>query len=188
NLDNDADVIVVFGGINDYMADIELGEINSTDAETFNGALNALYAGLKSKYTNKPIWILTPLQSETTNGLTDEENAKGLTLEDYVNAMLARRIFGINVLDLYHLSNINTETNPDDRVAFFHEGDGVHPNELGHKRIADMLISVISGKDLFTDVDKTADAYINSSGVLNTGNPGTHVTKMIEIQEGYTYM
>ena len=43
---NDADIITVFGGTNDFSSNVTLGDITSTDTQTFYGALNVLCKGL----------------------------------------------------------------------------------------------------------------------------------------------
>ncbi|QWU48086.1 hypothetical protein KPL75_23220 [Bacillus sp. NP247] len=45
NMTDDADIITVFGGTNDYGNTVTLGTINSVDTGTFYGALNVLCAG-----------------------------------------------------------------------------------------------------------------------------------------------
>ncbi len=45
NMTDDADIITVFGGTNDYGNTVTLGTINSVDTGAFYGALNILCAG-----------------------------------------------------------------------------------------------------------------------------------------------
>lgn len=49
-MDDDADIILVHGGTNDYTGQVPLGDTNSTDITTWNGALNVLMNGLREKY------------------------------------------------------------------------------------------------------------------------------------------
>ena len=50
-MDPDADIIVVFGGTNDYgHGDAEFGDTNSRDRYTFCGALNCLIEALKTNF------------------------------------------------------------------------------------------------------------------------------------------
>ena len=61
-MDDDADVVVVFGGTNDYgHGDAPFGEFSDRTPDTFYGALHFVYAGLIKKYLGKPIVIMTPL-------------------------------------------------------------------------------------------------------------------------------
>ena len=50
SMDPDAQIIVVHAGTNDYSAQIPLGDANSTDIRTFNGALNTIMSGLRTMY------------------------------------------------------------------------------------------------------------------------------------------
>ena len=68
-LDSDADVIMVFGGTNDFgHGDVPLGTINDRDNTTFYGALHVLYRQLWEKYptaTITPLSIYQPTGSST---------------------------------------------------------------------------------------------------------------------------
>ena len=83
----DVDCVVVFGGTNDFgHGDAEMGDINSTDDYTFNGALNNLINQLKYDYPNSKIIFLTPIHR------TNEEtsmNGTGNILKEYVDAIIA---------------------------------------------------------------------------------------------------
>ena len=54
-----ADYVVVLGGANDKRLSIPLGDIASSSAETFCGALNILIAGLTEKYPKARILFMT---------------------------------------------------------------------------------------------------------------------------------
>ena len=68
-MDPDADVVVVFGGTNDYgHGDAPLGEMSDRTVWTYYGALHVLFTALIEKYPMSSIVVLTPLHRE------DEEN------------------------------------------------------------------------------------------------------------------
>ena len=55
-----ADVVVVFGGTNDYgHGDAPLGEFSDRSDETFYGACHTLFSGLIRKYPDSVIVIMT---------------------------------------------------------------------------------------------------------------------------------
>ncbi len=59
---DDADLVVVFGGTNDYgHGDAPLGSFSDRTPDTFYGACHYLFSGLIKKYLGKPIVIMTPL-------------------------------------------------------------------------------------------------------------------------------
>ena len=62
NMDDDADLVTVMGGINDHNSaetGVDYGEIDSTDTSTFYGGWNVLLSGLRKKYPNAIILVFT---------------------------------------------------------------------------------------------------------------------------------
>ncbi|MGN1317298.1 MAG: SGNH/GDSL hydrolase family protein [Acutalibacteraceae bacterium] len=128
---DDADIITVFGGINDANNNLPLGEFGDTDIYTFYGALDTLINGLQSKYAGKPIGFITPLNYG--------ENAQH---EKYVNAILdICGKYAIPVLDMYHEGLISTRT---DALSALYFADGLHPNELGHQVMARKIANFLN--------------------------------------------
>ncbi|MBQ9112634.1 MAG: SGNH/GDSL hydrolase family protein [Clostridia bacterium] len=80
--DNDADLIIVDGGRNDYNNEVPLGTVDSTDPKTFMGALNVLIDGLQEKYPDAMIMFTTVWNFGGTNDI-------GLKSADYANAMIS---------------------------------------------------------------------------------------------------
>ena len=144
NMSDDLDIVVVFGGINDWYYGTGWGDDASTDISTFNGALNVLMSGLEQKYPGKEIIFVTPYSADYASRNTDGTNPQtGKTLLDYRNAIMDKaRYHAIPVIDLYgeggmdiaHSSNAKT----------YYTADGLHPNDNGHKRIHDRIITFIS--------------------------------------------
>lgn len=136
NMDDDADIITIFGGTNDYGAQIKLGEDDSTDTSTFKGALNVIIDGLIRKYPGKRIGFITPIQRA--------DIYKTVPLETYVNAMVkicANK--SIPCLDLYHNGNLNPAidiiANTFFRVNVSSGSDKLHLNEKGHLVISRII-------------------------------------------------
>lgn len=137
NMDNNADIISVAGGVNDHGINTPLGDISSTDNKTFYGALKILCEGLLTKYPLKTIFFITPMhytnffKGDTTNNLN-------LPLADYVNAIIeVCRMYSIPVLDNY--SNIGIYPKNSTQYSTY-TADGLHPNEEGHKKIANEIL------------------------------------------------
>ena len=134
-----ADYVVVFGGTNDFgHGDVPLGRLSDKTADTFYGALHELYTKLYWKYPTARIVAITPLHR-----LSEEEpiNEIGIMrtafLADYVKAVKAvTEKFSIPVLDLYAKSNLQPRIKP---IREIYMPDGLHPSDIGHKRIAEML-------------------------------------------------
>ena len=137
-MDDDADMIVVFGGTNDYgHGDAPLGCMGDRTPDTFYGACHYLYSGLIKKYIGKPIVIMTPTHrvNETSN-VAERPVAFG-TLKQYVDIIReVAEFYSLPVLDLYAVSGLQPEV-PEIREMYM--PDGLHPNDKGHIIIADKL-------------------------------------------------
>ena len=62
DMDDEADLVTVMGGINDHtevITAIDYGDIDSTDTATFYGGWNVLLSGLRTKYPNAIILVFT---------------------------------------------------------------------------------------------------------------------------------
>ena len=134
NMDDDADLVIVFGGTNDYGLSytVDFGTPSDTEKTTFYGALNCLCNGLIEKYNGKTIVFMTPLHRDI-----ETANVKGKTLLDYVNAIKeVCQTFGIPVIDTYNISGF-TPKNNSFKQAYL--PDGLHPNEIGYKLLAERI-------------------------------------------------
>lgn len=102
--DNNANVNIVLGGVNDFIKNVELGTIDDEVDTTFYGGYKSLIRQLYKKYPNKKIVIMTPLHYN----LEYTPNSKGYILKDYVNAIREiAEMFGIYLIDLYAICDIN---------------------------------------------------------------------------------
>ena len=80
---NNPNVVIVSGGLNDYLNGVPIGTVTDTDTNTYMGALNALITGLRTKYRDACLVFTTVYNFEgSIEGST-------LTSEDYANAMKA---------------------------------------------------------------------------------------------------
>ena len=133
-MDPDADVVVVFGGSNDYgHGNADFGTPLSDTPKTFCGALNCLMRGLIEMYPASEIVFLTPIKRSEG----DAPNSRGYTLKMYSDAIKeAAERYSIPVLDLYLLSGITPEIEAQ-REALC--PDGLHPNDAGHMRLASRI-------------------------------------------------
>ena len=131
NLPDDADLVMIAGGTNDWAhGNVDLGDFDSTDNTTFNGALNILLAGLKEKYPTIPVVMMTPIKRGT---VWNKKNNKGLTLEQFVDAMKVKcRQYGVYCLDMWGTCPINPQI-PTMKELLFNPNDDTHPNAEGHK-------------------------------------------------------
>lgn len=140
-MDDDADVVVVFGGTNDFgHGDAPLGAFEDRTPATFYGACHYLFSGLRTKYPTAEIVIMTPLH-RTEEDVTTLEYAKGETLATVRHAMLeVAEYYALPIVDLWATSGIQPRLESS-RVT--HCPDGLHPNDRGHEIIASRLLGVL---------------------------------------------
>lgn len=146
DLDEDADIVIVFGGTNDWgHGDAKFGTFESRDIYTFYGALHTLYTMLIEKYPESQIVVITPLHRSRPDELlpiTDREHAnKSLLLKDYINAIReVAEYYSIPVLDLFKTSGIQPAI---PIIKEKYVPDGLHPNDEGHKILANKIIKFL---------------------------------------------
>ena len=140
DLIDDADVVVVFGGVNDFAhGDAPFGCHDDRTEETFCGAVHVLMEKLLARYPYGQTVFMTPLHCEFEDevGMNPYGVRRCANLETYVNAIMeAAAFYGIPVLDLFRTSSIQP------RVPFnkqLNMPDGIHPNDAGNLRIAGRL-------------------------------------------------
>lgn len=131
-MDNDADIIVVFGGTNDYgHGDAPFGEFSDRTPDTFYGGCHYLMKGLCEKYPDKQIVVMTPMHR--SNGY-DLKPGREQNLRDYVHAIVeVAEYYSIPVLDLFR--NLGICPDVEIQKEMFCP-DGLHPNDAGNKLIA----------------------------------------------------
>lgn len=125
DMSDDADIITVFGGTNDFSDNVTLGDINSEDTGTFYGALNVLCKGLSLKYKGKRIGFFTPMQRRWHSPTSE----KWLNYQNAIKEVCAK--YSIPVLDLNFEGGLAIGVIDD--IATAYTIDGLHPNDEGHK-------------------------------------------------------
>ncbi|MBR3643031.1 MAG: SGNH/GDSL hydrolase family protein [Parasporobacterium sp.] len=142
-MDPDADVVVVFGGTNDYgHGDAPMGRMEDRTEDTFFGALHCLCLSLLKRYPSSRIIFMTPLHRKDENRPVNEFGVRNVgTLGDYAEAV--RKVaayYAMPVLDLYSCSGINPDV---DCLRKRYAPDGLHPNDAGHEKIYQALRSFL---------------------------------------------
>ena len=135
-MDIDADIVVVFGGTNDFgHGDAPLGTMSDRTPYTFYGALHCLYTALIEKYPGVPIVVLTPLHRITEDVPTgDNKPAPVATLKEYVNIIReVAEYYSLPVLDLFKESGLQPKI---PIIQQKYVPDGLHPNDAGNAILA----------------------------------------------------
>lgn len=157
------DLIVVFGGTNDFSYDIKpIGDLfvvqdrtatgnigNKTivapaDTDAFGGALHDLIKTIQTNAPTIPIVFMTPLRRgryTASNPTSLENNKNGNFMREFAEAIIEICTFySIPVLDLNAVSNLDF-TNTD--IAAKYSSDTLHPNAAGHTLIGNMLFRFV---------------------------------------------
>ena len=143
------DLVLIFGGVNDFIQKIPMGESGDDRTEYFRPAVEYMFRYLIENYTNARIGIITPLKSLNTG-----VNSQGLYLTDYVDCIVEEaKKYCFPILNLTDNSGFCPF------VAAFRDrwtlteyiggdgktGDGLHPNaEYESKYLAPMIQSFVS--------------------------------------------
>lgn len=135
-MDADADIVVVFGGTNDFgHGDAPLGTMSDRTPYTFYGALHCLYTALTEKYPDVPVVILTPLHRLNEDSPKGDNKPEPVgTLKEYVNIIReVAEYYSFPVLDLYKESGLQPKV-PVIQQKYI--PDGLHPNDDGNAILA----------------------------------------------------
>lgn len=149
-MEKDADIVIVFGGTNDYWCGIvPMGEYDSTNRDDFCGAMNLLLSGLMERYAGKTIIFITPHtqnpDDQTHN--SDVANIFGCTLSDYSDMIKNKcGVLGIRVMDLNDYVDFDIGHNDSDKAQYSY--DGCHFNAEGHKEVSKAVYTYLKEEKL----------------------------------------
>lgn len=145
-LNPDADIVVIFGGTNDYgHGDAAMGKPGDTGEDTFCGAYYVLVNDVKAQCPNANIVAMTPIHRESEQRLY---NARGVrcagTLTDYVNAIMAvAKLTGIKCVNM--LEKYPVDPNVTEQKELYCP-DGLHPNDAGHEILGNCLLDFLTNE------------------------------------------
>jgi len=140
----DADIVVVFGGTNDFgTGDAALGTMAERTNDTFYGACHLLVQKLIEKYPKATLVLMTPLHR-----MSEDEvlyNELGLRrvgpLSVYVNALRQiAEFYGLVLVDLFANCPIQPRV---ESLRQMYMPDGLHPNDAGAGLVAQCLQRVL---------------------------------------------
>lgn len=138
------DLCTIAFGTNDFKQGVPLGTIGTAADTTFDTTTfyGAFCEAVKYILTSSPtirLVLITPLHRDQHDYDDDTVNAVGLKLIDYVNAVkLIGKMYGLPVCDLYSNSGITELTLSTYTI------DGLHPNDDGYKRMAEVLADTLT--------------------------------------------
>ena len=136
-LDPDADLIVIFGGTNDYgHGDAPFGSFSDRTPDTFCGACRTVFERALTRWPEAAVAVVTPTHRlDEANPFGDgSKRAPGPALRAYVEAIRSIAAwYSLPLLDLYAAGGLQPEV-PAIRERFC--PDGLHPNDAGHRLLA----------------------------------------------------
>ena len=141
NVPTDADVITIFGSFNDMsVVDYAVGEPTDTSIDTICGCVNNTLNTILNVYLTAgkipTIGVITP--TPWVGRIPISPTSSGAIYCDAIIACCKR--LSIPVLDLFRESNLHPDNETFRTLAYSKdEGNGVHPDETGHKIIASMF-------------------------------------------------
>lgn len=138
-IDADSDLVVVFGGTNDFgHGTAPLGLPEDKTPYTFWGACNLMCEMLIERFPRSQIVFMGPMHREVEDNPCGSHKTEPVaTLYEYVDIIkTVTRKYSIPFLDLMSVSGITP------RVPVLKElymPDGLHPNDAGQAKIAERL-------------------------------------------------
>ena len=143
NMADDADMVCIEGGINDYWRKVPLGTITAesdltgtVDTTTIIGALESIFRQAKTKWLGKPICFVIVHKIQNTYYT---QNTAGYTWKDVHDAIVSVcNKYAIPYYDACLTSGLNGHDSAQSNAYLTSNsggvGDGCHPNENGYKK------------------------------------------------------
>ena len=162
DMDDNADLIIVMGGVNDRWGNTRLGQFGDSTIDTVYGAMEVMCDGLMTKYPGKTIIFVTPTEEDSIRS-----NTTGTTVKQIANAMKT-------VCDKYgmKLYDANTQLGiyPKNAAnAAKYTKDKLHLNTKGHEVLGKGLANYI----LFGSPASYTIINVNGSGSGTGGSGGS---------------
>ncbi len=140
DLDKSADIIVVYGGTNDYgHGDAPFGTLADTTPATFCGAVRFLMTTLREEYPAATVVFLAPARRYGDEAVSHQRagDPEAKPLICYVDTVKTiAKEFDIPVLDLYRELGIDPNS---EEVREKYSRDGLHLNDAAHAILAEKV-------------------------------------------------
>lgn len=138
DMDNGADLTVIWGGTNDFGSNVEMGNLSDlSDNTKFKPAFYNLLMGCMTTFSNSKILVITPCHRKDSKP-DNVANTAGMTLKDYRDAEIEIcELLGIPYLDMWTELGFTpfNETQKNNYMP-----DGLHPNIEGMRKFVGTAI------------------------------------------------
>ena len=132
SIPEDTDLILILSGKNDYeiVNNGKLGDINSSDTNTFYGAYKKVIEKLYTRCPNARVVIMADLFRAYQSGMNED-------IYEQINTAIREiaKHYNYPLIDCYEYG-----FNQLNYTVFYEKGDAVHPSYVGGKRMADVII------------------------------------------------
>ena len=185
NMDNNAELICVMGGVNDRWFNSQLGEFGDTNPRTFYGAMETLCDGLLTKYPGKTIIFITP--TEQNHAGCNSANTTGYTATDFANAMkrvcakYSIPVFDANTcLGIYPLNEASASVYTTDKLHLNNKGHEILGNKLSKFILNGANVIVINNESGGGSTTETYGNIVLSKSIatINEGATDTFTVKL----------
>lgn len=130
----DTDVITIFGSFNDLYCNTPIGTIeDNAGTSTLYGKFKEFIEALFNRCPDAIIGIITPTPWEKAcrANTSGEKHFESIA---YINALIEiAKYYSLPLLNLYDESGLRPWI-LDFKTKYYHNSDGVHPNQDGHKK------------------------------------------------------
>lgn len=172
-------IVTMCYGTNDWYYGVKLGTIDDTDTSTYWGAFNSAVTQLRADNPSVEIIVLSPIwRTDVENGSGKApyfKNKTGVTLAEYVDEIKKMcSANSVRFIDLYSNMGVREQT------VSLYTTDGLHPNQQGHIRIANMLSDTF--KEML-DINTFAELIYNDgydSSDISAPDPTSQVTDIAD--------
>ena len=133
----DLDYLLIQGGTNDWGANMPLGIFGDTKTTSFYGAIDYLIKQAFAKLPTTQLVFITPTYRSDMASGKNAENGQGATQTDYIQAIkTVCAKYNVQYIELGAIIGIYPWLNGSSLTV-----DGLHPNQIGHQRIARAIVS-----------------------------------------------
>jgi len=145
NLDNNCDIILLSGGVNDYWQKVPMGEITDdytspVDSNTFYGGLETMCRNVLNKFRTQKIAFVTYHKIGNIYYLYNSSTGEKHTFKEYLDAIYeVMNKYSIPVIDINSKARFNTAIDYY-KDTYTTSSDGVHPTTNGYAEFYNKII------------------------------------------------
>lgn len=139
----DADIVIIFAGVNDFRHSRTLGTLSDADWSTFGGALKTISAQLQTKCPKANVFVISPLKNYETNYPSEHNvNMPCILYREMERAWASQN--GYTYIDGYSAPMLNPTNGV---MKSLYQKDGLHVNIAYTPLLAEFIYSHVVAND-----------------------------------------